>query len=592
VSFPTSGPVVAGRKVENHLPRIDFFAAGPAGGETPHQIVRGFLRAAADFQKDHLSSRLFLSPASRTTWRPDSPVLVYVGQPTLDGVASAASSVAPSSAPSSPPSPPSPAPSSTPSSAPSGRHLDVADPVAEPGARTTVSLSVGVVAQVEAGGQYVAQPTGSVRHLVFHLVSVAGQWRIDQPPDGVLLSANEFNVTYGSVSLYFPDLSHTWLVPDVRWYPLSSSPTVAINGLLTDGPAEWLLPAVSNTWPSQLGLTSNGVKASEGTVVVDLNHYALDIKPEDRALLYAQIRETLQDARRVFNFSMDDLQLTVEQGRLQIPPPAAALPAVPDQISADPRPVVLVTATNRLARLQDSATAAPVDGLLGLALAGGGRPAVGRDGRSYALVTADRTRLYTQVPDDTPHLVTTGVDLTAPSVDRYGWAWTTPAAAAGKVFVGSAGRSLSVPAGWLAGARVTALRISPEGSRAVVLLSRGGSAPQVQVCAVVRDGDGTPIALSPAVSVVADLTTAQDVSWVDAWQVAVLGTRQGYLGRSVWLAQVGGSVQYGVSADNAQSLSVGSNKYQMWLQTSTGMLARAGASLLPVAGVRWPSSPG
>ena len=66
VAIPTSGPVVAGRKVENRLPRIDFFAAGPEGGESPREIVTGFLRAAADFHNDHLAARSFLSPAS--TW--------------------------------------------------------------------------------------------------------------------------------------------------------------------------------------------------------------------------------------------------------------------------------------------------------------------------------------------------------------------------------------------------------------------------------------------------------------------------------------------------------------------------------------------
>ena len=241
---------------------------------------------------------------------------------------------------------------------------------------------------------------------------------------------------------------------------------------------------------------------------------------------------------------------------------------------------MVVTATNRLARLQDSTTVFPINGLLGLAIPGGSHPAVSQDGRTYAVVTGDRTRVFSQVPDDAVHLVTTGTDLTVPSVDRYGWAWTTPAVATGKIVVGRSGRAVTVAAPWLAGARVTGLRISPEGSRAVVLMARGGGAPRVMVCAVVRDDDGLPIAMSPAVVVVADLTSAVDVSWVDALQVAVLGTRPGYQGRSVWLAQVGGTVQLSIPAETAQSLSVGSNNYQMWLQTPTALLARAGANLL------------
>ena len=84
MAIQTSGPVVTGRKVENRLPRIDFFATGPEDGASPTDIVTGFLRAAADFQKDHLAARSFLSPDSRTTWRPDSPVLIYREPPTFD----------------------------------------------------------------------------------------------------------------------------------------------------------------------------------------------------------------------------------------------------------------------------------------------------------------------------------------------------------------------------------------------------------------------------------------------------------------------------------------------------------------------------
>ena len=421
-----------------------------------------------------------------------------------------------------------------------------------------MSLSVAVGAQVEAGGQYVAQPSGTVRRLDFHLVSVSGQWRIDEPPDGVLLSTSEFSVTYGPVSLYFPDLTRTWLVPDIRWYPASSSPTVAINALLTDGPADWLSPAVARPWPSRLGLTSNGVKASEGTVVVDLNHFALDVKPDDRTLLYQQIRETLQDARR---------RLQLRHGR-----PAADRGPGP---TADPDILGVAAPAARPAGRRpetgggghgDQPPGPPAglhDRVPDQRPAGAGdtgrQPPRCQPGRAH-LRRGHRgpdPGLHPGARTTAVHLVTTGTDLTVPSVDRYGWAWTTPAVATGKIVVGRSGRAVTVAAPWLAGARVTGLRISPEGSRAVVLMARGGGAPRVMVCAVVRDDDGLPIAMSPAVVVVADLTSAVDVSWVDALQVAVLGTRPGYQGRSVWLAQVGGTVQLSIPAETAQSLTRG-----------------------------------
>ncbi|MFZ0161934.1 MAG: hypothetical protein WAL50_23130, partial [Kineosporiaceae bacterium] len=92
VSIPAEGPVQPGRALVDaqRPPRVQFYAFGPAQGDSPVGVVRGFLRAAADFSVDHNVARSFLTADKRTTWRPVSPVIVYRGSAGTVDVAQAA----------------------------------------------------------------------------------------------------------------------------------------------------------------------------------------------------------------------------------------------------------------------------------------------------------------------------------------------------------------------------------------------------------------------------------------------------------------------------------------------------------------------
>jgi len=71
--------------------------------------------------------------------------------------------------------------------------------------------------------------------------------RIDNPPDGVLLSTTGLNELYEARSIYFWDSNDKYLVPDLRYAALGVSEEQRANNLvdwLGQGPSEWLKPAV------------------------------------------------------------------------------------------------------------------------------------------------------------------------------------------------------------------------------------------------------------------------------------------------------------------------------------------------------------
>ena len=110
---------------------------------------------------------------------------------------------------------------------------------------------------------------------------------------------------------------------------------------------------------------------------------------------------------------------------------------------------------------------------------------------------------------------------------------------------------------------------------------------------VVRDETGRPTGFTdPPLRLVSDLSGARDGAWLDARRIAVLGTRAEAAEQRVWLVQIGGEVAAGVAAPDALTIAVGSNQYELWVQTADGAAYQAGADFPRLPGVRWPAVPG
>ena len=68
---------------------------------------------------------------------------------------------------------------------------------------------------------------GAERQFRYTITKFRGQNRIDQLPDGLLLTDEHFRAAFQQQVLYFYDASETYLVPDVRWNALSDTAALA-----------------------------------------------------------------------------------------------------------------------------------------------------------------------------------------------------------------------------------------------------------------------------------------------------------------------------------------------------------------------------
>ena len=605
MTIPRDGPVVPGRPAgkDPNEGVYQIIPDGPAPGGTPEETVIGFVRAAGGFSDDHRVARSFLSPARRVAWRPDASVDVYPGTlPAPRVLAQTGTATAPGTRPSatpaartpSPGAAAAPSPSAASEATPSSAEGSAADPARDrDGAgRATVAVDVPVEASIDDDARYTAQPAGKRRTVAYELVRVGGEWRIDIVPDGILISAQDFGVTFRSFAVYFPDVGRRYLVPDIHWFAYTNTaavPTALVRALLA-GPAKWLAPAVTTGAPPGTRMAVNSVVVSAMTATVDLNDAALDASPDERQLLSLQLRSTLAGFAQGVKITVQDADYDVPTGgSVGGSGEAASGPRVDPPV--DPRPIVL-DAAGRLARVEGSELV-PVKGVEKLAVPGASRPATSSDGTAFAVLGPLRQSLLVQLPGtaEATTVIRDQVDLTAPSFDPQGWVWASPAANRGVLYAARTDGVASVAAGWLNGYQVESVRSSRDGARLLLGVRRGNRAA-VYAAAVRRQPDGRPAEVMPPLSLMPDLETVTDAAWVTEGLVAVLGRKIGSSAQETWLVRVGGEIKAVPSAPGATSITAGNGELTLVAGNPSGMLTRAGDKWETTPGALWPAFSG
>ncbi|MEJ5914140.1 LpqB family beta-propeller domain-containing protein [Pseudokineococcus sp. 1T1Z-3] len=545
VDLPRSGPVAEGpAPAADPAPR--FVVEGPRPGASPEGVVEGFLRASAGFDDDYSVARAYLSEEAAASWRPTTQVVVVAaGGAAVEGPpADAAGAVA-------------------------------ATPL--PGTRRTVGVSAPLAGVVDAHGRWTSAGSGATYDLELELVRVQGSWRIDDPPDEVVLGRDLFNQIYVPFELQWLSPGSEALVPEVRWFPgRTPSATLLVSELLA-GPSPWLADAVTTAFPPGAVLSSRPPAVpldAGGRAVVDLSDAARQTSPSQRVLMQAQLAATLRDVPGVVG-----VQLSAGGGALDVP---AREPALLDDPLLGGSPLVL--AGGQLARL-DGDGAEVVPGLPDVSTRLPSDPAVGVDGL-VAVLVQQRSQLLVGRPQEddeqapTLRSVLSGADLVPPSVDRLGWVWTSPARARGQLLaVDDGGGLVRVAAPWLEGRRVLAVRVSRDGARAAVVSTDEEGRSHLDVAGVVRSADGVPERLDvPTAPPVPDLAGASDVAWVDATELALLADAEDGAGRRLVLARVDGSrVRSLVAPEGAQRLTAATGAASVLLDApGGGVLARSG----------------
>lgn len=540
--IPTSGPVELGNsgQVAEPNPAV-VLAVGPQPDSPPEQIVEDYLTAGAAGVSNGLDftvARKYLYGDAAATWNPLGGVLV------VDGFT---------------PSQPS---------------------------DTQVTIEASVVAKVDSDGVYSETARGAPETVTFGMVQdTAGQWRIKDAPDGLILTSRQFLDQFRRVSLYFLTPDEQYLVPDPRWYPAVNLATSVVKGLLA-GPSPWLRDAVRTEVPQGVVLSPDAVKVTEDGQADVVLSPAATVQTANPDLLVAQIQETL--VQQVAQVRTVVVQAGLDGPQLQGTKQLSTIGQTP--LSGGAEMIASGADGDRLMALGSQLT--PVPGVAAL---------TGLDARSPARSENGAVRAFLRGPNQLATVPTSGQaaqtllrqpDLVAPSADRFGWVWT---ASGGTVYaVDGHDPTVALTPKWLSDRQVTAVRVSRDGTR-IAVVSTGQDGVSVDVAGVVRDDRGGPQQLSDTTQrVAAALTAADSVVWYDDDQIAVLARSAG--SATVWEVPLGGPSKALPDVAGGVSLAGGRTERSLLVATSDGgLLGYSGPTWTPVSGVsgvRDPSYPG
>ncbi|MFN2560967.1 MAG: LpqB family beta-propeller domain-containing protein [Jatrophihabitans sp.] len=398
---------------------------------------------------------------------------------------------------------------------------------------TTRSVTVfgRVLGTLNAAGVYTPSlqgigEGGPRRQFRYTLTKAAGQNRIDQLPNGLLLSDQQFRATFQQQVLYFYDASETYLVPDLRWSALGDRGELAswlLTQLVTGARPELQNAVNTDTLPTQADARNLTVHLGSPTRI-EIPGSSL-LAPAVRDRLAAQVGYTL------FN-TLSEHTITVTDGgkAVQIPSvggiqfSAADFPSARGPSPPDPAVYYLVNGQVH------TENGKPLSGAL--------------SDRRYFLFSVALARPHPAGPlyvagvqgtgDTARLLVGTTEGLRATGVKGE---LSRPAFAPGRAEVwigvgsnlyrvttdGTLPRSTQVPMPpGSGGGRVVAVRISPDGSRiAIVVSGAKASTAQLYVGSIVRGSGQVRVDAMQPVS--PEGVVVRDVAWLDSSKLFAIG---------------------------------------------------------------------
>jgi hypothetical protein len=255
-AVPTSGPIEQGPVVDagESSQFIRVIAAPPSVGASPTEIVRGFLEANASLESDHAIARRYLTPEASEAWDPDAATTVYQQS-----------------------------------------SLKLSE-----GKGSTINARIAINNRLDAEGTLDPVDPAATEKVPFTLEQVVDgasgipQWRITDPPPGILVSDADLRRAYRQYQVHYPSARSSALVPDGRLLPVvgPSLPT-ALSQRVLAGPAEWLAPGVRASAPAGTALALGAVPVSNGVALVELTDQALAATDIQRRDLAAQLTWTL-----------------------------------------------------------------------------------------------------------------------------------------------------------------------------------------------------------------------------------------------------------------------------------------------------------
>jgi hypothetical protein len=288
---PTTGPIEQGEQVgvdpEDQFIRV--IAREPRPGMSPTEVVQGFLDASASFDGDHAVARMYLAPEADGPWRPSAGVTVYDGAVSLFELGS------------------------------------------------EVTLAARKAGEIEPNGRFTASGPAAEVDVRFGLTKVGEEWRIQELPQGLLLSQSDVDRAFRSFSVYFFNPAFETLVPDPRMVPvIGPGLATTLVRQLVAGPSAWLQPAVRTGLPQGVRLNIDAVPIEAGVARVDLTANVRTADDRTRQALSQQIVWTLRQLPEVTAVEITAGGLPLDVPGVPSPQPRDAWPEVdPAGLPAD-----------------------------------------------------------------------------------------------------------------------------------------------------------------------------------------------------------------------------------------------------------------
>ncbi|MFF8286071.1 LpqB family beta-propeller domain-containing protein [Streptomyces albus] len=515
-SMPDDGSVdqvTSSRRAEADS-QVRVYSVSPQKGETPTQIVRGFLEATTSDEATFPTAREYLTRKMARLWDPFQSTTVLSDGPSVR-------------------------------KAPPRRVADVEG--------YSVEVSGRRMAEVDSKHAY--SPSKGEYSEVFHLTKVRGEWRIDQMPDGLVLGESDFQRIYRPVNTYYyaklgPDADsitdgQNVLVADPVYLRRRINPVTETVSALLQGPSGWLDPVVTSSFPhgTRLAPRQRLSLDDSGVLRVKLNARGATAKPRQCVLMAAQILYAVQDQASA---KVSKVELAGPRNReMCTQTREQATPYQPGRLNGSAKRAYFIDEQHRVAAFQrKDEDPQPVGGPLGGGQVEMGAVAVNRIESEGAAVSRGRRALYVTSLDGgtstalgAPVLTSRAKNendrLTAPSWDGLGDLWVAdrdPAAPRLLRLRGGKDKPDEVRVPDLGkGERIESLRIASDGVRIALRVRDAHGRVSLQLGRVVRAGTvkKPEVTVEQLRPVAPQLEHVAAASWAGGSRLVVVGRESG-----------------------------------------------------------------
>ncbi|WP_097901963.1 LpqB family beta-propeller domain-containing protein [Streptomyces sp. b94] len=519
-SMPVSGDVKAVDASQPGDSQVQVYAVAPREGAPPSEIVDGFLESMTSDDPAFATTRKYLSADARGTWRPGGGTTVLAQAPNRSGPL---------------------------------LH-DEANRAARD-KETTYTLTGEKVAEIDAQSSYrplAPADYSQTLHLVREKVAEGKEeWRIDVVPDGLVLGQSDFRRLYRSVNKYFFATGLTdgrpTLVADPVYVRNRTDPvtrmdtaTQTVRTLLA-GPTNWLRPVADSRFPEGTALRK-GVTAlapdDQNVLKVPLNGKADKVGRSACRMMAAQVLYTLRD---LTSARVERVELEGGKGSLCALDADDASGFSADNGSDGADSQYFINDKGQVERILGATDGTePVTGPLGTGTVPMGSVGVARDEERAAAVSAQGQSLYVSsleadgelaAPLVTSTAKTAADRLSPPSWDGRGDLWVADRNPAGPRLLrlaGGTGEPQEVRVPGLDGARIEALRMSADGVRIALLLTKDGRTT-LNIGRVERRGSSVvpKISVEDLRQAAPQLTDVTAISWSGRSRLVVVGKEEG-----------------------------------------------------------------